>query len=610
MSSTEALNQRCAQTCDEIRGVTVLDFPVTQQVGRLAKEISSLPAALISDAATLLDTLCQACADIGVKAVLLNNIACIQKKQGNAEGAVESLNAAVKAEGGMLRALPTTLVNLSAALASLGQFEQAAAAAHRAIVHSARPSSPASKNKGTPASRSLAAAYFNLAVALQGGGHTQHALEAYHEVLLRVDDRDPYADAATKARNNLMLQEQDSASKVWATHVAPSIVHHATSTTNTSSNVKRKLPPLSSFLSEAAVPPKALLAPHEAPPRSLTALDVRYDMDAQSPPQRRSGTSMTLKSVRSRQPRHPLRGDISQVYAQPVQKFHSLPPLLQPIPYEDRVQDPHYSKAPATSLIPVMSLTAPSTEVDVPDWNSDPVLHPHALSYRVMNPNEKKHWALIHEVESRFIPRSLVPLVEDMRYKESTRRTMIIKEWKRRFDVICRARSLAATSGIEDNGRLAIEVEEARVRRVMRQWIAGKLLFAEALIRMDKEEAQSRDAIAKQAHQAAFSMQVAAVRLQPQGAEEVQRAAIAEEERTALSDITIHHFAATALVSSRASVKQNVSTTAYALALWCIEGVVPEAALPQIEVAARKKSLAVLERFAVYGKQQRPSLDD
>jgi hypothetical protein len=129
------------------------------------------------------------------------------------------------------------------------------------------------------------------------------------------------------------------------------------------------------------------------------------------------------------------------------------------------------------------------------------------------------------------------------------------------------------------------------------------------MIRLEKEEAHSRDAVAKQAHQSGFALQFAAVRLHPQGLEEMQRAAIAEEERTALSDITVHHFAATTLVSSRATVRQNVGSTAYALALWCIEGVVPEASLPQIEVASRKKSLAVLERFAVYGKQQRPPSD-
>lgn len=610
MSSIEALSQRCTQTCDDIRNVPVLDFPVTQQVGRLAKELSSLSTSSTStspplaDIASLLQALCDACADVGVKAVLWNNLACIQKKQGNAEGAVTSLNAAVNAEGGMLRALPTTLINLSAALASQGRFEEAAAAAHRAIVHSARPASPATLAKGSSASRSLAAAYFNLAVALEGSGHTEHALKTYHEVLLRVDDRDAYAIAATRARNNLMLVEQDLTSKAWAAHVAPSIIQQATGQT-----VKRntKLPPLSSSL-------VAVASPHAAieHPRSLSALEVRQQETTEQH-QRRSGTSMSVAAHKRRHPpRQPLRGDISQVYAQPVQKYHSLPPLLQPLPYEDRINPAAHADHHniSTSLIPpVMSLTAPSADVDVPDWNPDPVLHPHALSYRVMNPNEKKHWALIHEVESRFIPRSLVPLVEDMRYKESTRRTMIIKEWKRRFDIICRARNLAATSGEEDTARLSIEVEEARVRRVMRQWIAGKLLFAEAMLRLDKEEAQSRDAVAKQAHQSVFALQFAGVRLHPQGLEEMQRAAIAEEERTALSDITINHYASTTLVSSRASVRQNVGSTAYALALWCMEGVVPEAFIGQIEVASRKKSLAVLERFAVYGKQQRPSIE-
>jgi hypothetical protein len=612
--SIDALSLRCTQTCDEIRNVAVLDFPVTQQVGRLAKEISSLSTsgsdAPLDDIASLLQALCDACADATVKAVLWNNLACVQKKQGNSEGAVVSLNAAVKAEGGMLRALPTTLINLSAALASQGRYEEAAAAAHRAIVHSARPSSPASKEKGTPASRSLAAAYYNLAVALQGSGHTEHALETYHEVLLRVDDRDAYAIAAIKARNNLMLVEQDSTSKVWAAHVAPSIVQQAAG----GAPPKRsgKLPPLSSSMIAAASPSRAIEATSQ--PRSTSAMEVLTSKEPSEHLQRRSGTSMSVTATNNkrRHPvRQPLRGDISQVYAQPVQKYHSLPPLIQPIPYEDRVHPAAHADANlSTSLIPpVMSLAASNADVDVPDWNPDPVLHPHSLSYRVMNPNEKKHWALIHEVESRFIPRSLVPLVEDMRYKESTRRTMIIKEWKRRFDIICRARNLAATSGQEDTARLSIEVEEARVRRVMRQWIAGKLLFAEAMIRLEKEEAHSRDAVAKQAHQSGFALQFAAVRLHPQGLEEMQRAAIAEEERAALSDITVHHFAATTLMSSRATMRQNVGSTAYALALWCIEGVVPEASLPQIEVASRKKSLAVLERFAVYGKQQRPPSD-
>ncbi|CUG88825.1 Hypothetical protein, putative [Bodo saltans] len=55
MSSIEALSQRCTQTCDDIRNVPVLDFPVTQQVGRLAKELSSLSTSSTSTSPPLAD---------------------------------------------------------------------------------------------------------------------------------------------------------------------------------------------------------------------------------------------------------------------------------------------------------------------------------------------------------------------------------------------------------------------------------------------------------------------------------------------------------------------------------------------------------------------------
>lgn len=589
-----SLHQRCAQTADEISGIEVLDFQVAQQLGRLAKEISN--AASPQDAVPMLTKLCEACNESGAKAVLLNNLACAQKKCGDLLGAVTSLKAAVKAEGGMMRALPTTLVNMSAAMAAQGLFDEAAAVAHRAIAHCSRPSSSQSKIKGSSASRSLAAAYFNLAVALEGGGHTQQSLDAYHEVLRHVDDTDPYGVAATNARNNLMLDRKDDAAQSWTATVAPAIVRKTRAT----------LPPLGAAGNRRGELVTVDHVDEGHHPRALSALDIREPRDTSK--HRRSGTS--LSNHRRHQNRTVLRGDISQLYAQPVQKYHYLPPMLQPISYEERaaniVQSEHEASKLSTSLIPASFADGMALEVDSPDWNPDPVLGPHSLSYRVPNPNEKKNWALIHQVEARFIPRSLVPLVEDMRYKESTRRAMIIKEWKRRFDVIRRARSLAATSGEQETARLNIEVEEARVRRVMRQWIAGKLLFAEAMIRLDKEETRSRDSIGKQAHQSAFSLQYAAFRLHPQAMEEVQRAAVVAEERSALSDITVSHYAASALLSSQASIRQTGSTLAYALALWCIEGVVPESHLHEIEVSSRKKSLAVLERFAVFGKQQRP----
>jgi Rps23 Pro-64 3,4-dihydroxylase Tpa1-like proline 4-hydroxylase len=166
---------------------------------------------------------------------------------------------------------------------------------------------------------------------------------------------------------------------------------------------------------------------------------------------------------------------------------------------------------------------------------------------------------------------------------------------------------MATFAAHEDCERVSLEMEETRVRRILRQWMIGKLLFAEATLRLEKDEAQKRDAIVKEMHQSAHSMAAHAHRLHPQAAEEVHRSSMDHDEITDRMNIFVEKEAAFAMLHSRDIVRQNVHGIAYSLALWCLEGVIPEADMTRIEDKSRKNSIAVLERFSVFGKRRGPS---
>jgi hypothetical protein len=238
---------------------------------------------------------------------------------------------------------------------------------------------------------------------------------------------------------------------------------------------------------------------------------------------------------------------------------------------------------------------------EVPSWNNDPLVDVRGgIPHRLKQPC--RDWLLLHAVEQRYIPRALVPLIEDIRYKESTRRCAIEKECKKRLKVLSHHRDMAFVRASEDSARVSIEIEEFRVCRVLQQWIVGKRLFAQTSLLVAKQETQGRSQVVAEAANSAAVLEQLAGRLHPVAQEEFARRNVLLIELDDRRTLTVRYAAAAATIESQSAASQKKRATAYALALWCVEGVIPEQHIHRVEDKDRKTSLAVLERQTVFNR--------
>ncbi len=518
-----------------------------EQFCKMAHILSQMSNA--SAASALLKKLVGATTDKLALAVVHNNLACTEKRQGQHVAAVENLEIVVKCEGGVASAQPTTLLNLSAAYTAVGRHDEAAAVAHRAVLRA---------NQITSSAAVKTAAYFNLGSALEATEQHEPALEAYRKALQCAPTNKPRLKlAAMTAITQLqrrLVTAGPAVHEEWASKVRPELAA-----------VNNRLPPLSMSSSSQN--------------RSLATVDTV---------QKASGP----------------RREFTETYFTSVRDFHCPLHPLTPEPYNNAQRHLASLRVSVTSQLGQRETKRANSATllmeESPSWNYDPVLEPHEISHRLKN--VPKDWLLLRAVEQRYIPRALVPLVEDIRYKECTRRSAIVKEYKKRLRVLCHHRDMAFVRAGEDSERVSIEIEEVRVRRVLHQWIVGKRLFAQASLLVMRQEHQGRSQVGCETAADAAVLEQYAMLLHPVAQEEYARRNVTLAELDERRTLTVRHAAAAATLESHSKASQKKRGTAYALALWCIEGVIPEQHIPKVEDKERKLSLAVLERNTVFNR--------
>jgi hypothetical protein len=553
LKDTHSLVMTLAKTDAAVTALLANPSATPEQLCKLALIASQMSNT--AAASTLLKRLAEGTTDKAALAVVHNNLACVERRQGQHAAAVQHLEVVVQCEGGVGTAQPTTLVNLSAAYAAVARTDEAAALAHRAVLRS----------KQVMASGAVrSAAHFNLGSALESADQNEPALEAYRQALQSAPTNKPNLKLA--ATNAIAAVERKVAAaspavhEEWTRTVRPALA-----------TLGSRLPPIGSSDSFSFN-------------RSLVPV-----ADGGGP-------------SRASAPGNAYRKEFIHTYFTSVREFHCPMHPLTPEPYTNAER--HNASLRVATTAPLAHRAARSQSAtlleDSPSWNYDPVLEPREISHRLKN--VPRDWLLLRVVDQRYIPRALVPLVEDIRYKECTRRSAIEKEYKKRLRFLWHHGAMAFVRAGEDSERVSIEIEETRVRRVLHQWIVGKRLFAQASLLVAKQEQKERVGLVAEASSSALLLEQHATLLHPVAQEEHVRRNVSLIELDEHRTLAVRHAAAIATLESTSTASQKKRATAYALALWCIEGVIAEQDLWKVEDKDRKLSLAVMERNAMFNR--------
>jgi hypothetical protein len=233
-------------------------------------------------------------------------------------------------------------------------------------------------------------------------------------------------------------------------------------------------------------------------------------------------------------------------------------------------------------------------------WNPDSTLHGTALA-KPLKP--RPTYEIEKQVEDRYIPRKVFVTMEDLRYKETTRRNTLTREWKRQCDSICSIMGKYRIAAEEESARAELYLDQARTSRVLRHWVRGRLVYCRGAIDTETLETQKRDDLsAEEANEAQSTLKLHAAQLQMLAAEEVSRHDIRTERQLGLDALYTHMESALAELRAADRFKDSNRGIAHALAAWSLEAVVPQAEVLDLLIPSdARKSLFVAERYVMFG---------
>ena len=149
-----------------------------------AQKVMQMPS--LPEASKLLNLLLEACVIPQVQCILHSNLGAVEKSMKHFPLAISHLEQAVELEGGISKAEPTTLLNLSAVYTAASVFDKATTTAKAALKRVKEcPKTPVAVR---------AFAYFNLSGALEGLKDLEGAAEAYRSAV----DVDPADNSGNK----------------------------------------------------------------------------------------------------------------------------------------------------------------------------------------------------------------------------------------------------------------------------------------------------------------------------------------------------------------------------------------------------------------------------
>jgi hypothetical protein len=235
-------------------------------------------------------------------------------------------------------------------------------------------------------------------------------------------------------------------------------------------------------------------------------------------------------------------------------------------------------------------------------WNSDPHLGLTAMSHRVQQ--GPVDFLIQQKVAERYVPRSLVPLVEDLIYKEGTRRRAIVDQRRHCMASMRKLMQLHYTSAADEELRGELEVQEARVRRMTLQWVTGKILFAEGSIHLERTESSDREGIAVAAQKALLSLKPYSERISLHSNEETARSQVMAQDSLERKQIRLGLETLIAESNLKESLRNSKRGLALALGLWCLESVLGKQAIQCLQDDPAKQSLHIQERYATFGQSK------
>lgn len=503
-------------------------------------------------------------------ALVLNNLGCVEKRRGNLKAALHHLKRAADEEGGIVTASPAILVNIAAVYSSLQMFAEAASVSNHAVIR-------CQTDIQTVVPSVHAAALYNLAAALEGSGELDHSEAAYKQALevlsqggIPIDH--PQYKATLKAQEQLELRLQNHRGnkkrEEWAKDVLPSIIRRAAdkSMNQGPSTTRRSLKPLlPKGLRKGQTSDPTLEREHSPVPRSGFEHDVSLGLV------NLEGNRMTVSRARSSQSIQ--QRALGSQYQTTVRNFHVFP-------VNSRAANRRYKG------------------IENPTWDLNPLPHtPTVVRSLGKDPTVDK------AVDMAYIPHHLVPFVADLKYREHTRRTMIITEYITKINRLRLDRDNARCFIEEDEHRVDLEIDELRGRKILNQWFKGKVVFVQHYVQVEAEERKARHQLHSDLSDYVSSFLPLAKSLQLQAEEETVRKGIAlNQEVAARRDLQILEEASRVRIVSGEESATPKAGIAHGLALWCLEGALTPSAALKLADPAYQQSYYVQSRHVWFGK--------
>ena len=135
-------------------------------------------------------------------------------------------------------------------------------------------------------------------------------------------------------------------------------------------------------------------------------------------------------------------------------------------------------------LPPLSKITTMKGRKSLPEWNGDPLV---GLASRPLPRVATIDSEIEEHVSKRYIPKWLVPAMEDLLYKQSTRRNALIVEERVASQAAIKILSLYKLCALEKEVRVMTEASEYRNRRQMMSWTYGKVIFLDGRRHLTRE---------------------------------------------------------------------------------------------------------------------------
>lgn len=238
-------------------------------------------------------------------------------------------------------------------------------------------------------------------------------------------------------------------------------------------------------------------------------------------------------------------------------------------------------------------------------WNTDPVVGGHELPHRVGK--IEKDTEIERVVDQWYIPRHVMSLVQDLKYKETIRRRVIEQGWMGALMKHKKIMALHGVCALEDERRGDLEIDEARTFRVLTTWVQGKLHFLKGSLVYEHEEASLRGQMVSECFRISTTHSLPADLLHLMAQEELNRRGVFQRETQGRSAVRLAEEGALATTKLKDTLRGGKRGIASALAVWCLESVLGDKlAVETLRDESYRNSLHVLERYAMFGQPSSP----